>query len=139
MIYGKRGSLKKENEVTKEISDPCVEKGRNFATNPEALTSRALGLMGPPSPPAEGSRISTTPPTTTIPKCGDLLFCTLNMIQIRADGVFLIRIFRGARRGCSVLRHGCRWMDVVAAERETRVGEVKRRFETLSIWQERGE
>ena len=60
MIYGKRGSLKKENEVTKEISDPCVEKGRNFATNPEALTSRALGLMGPPSPPAEGSRISTT-------------------------------------------------------------------------------
>ena len=50
MIYGKRGSLKKENEVTKEISDPCVEKGRNFATNPEALTSRALGLIGPLTP-----------------------------------------------------------------------------------------
>lgn len=37
MIYGKRGSLKKENEVTKEISDPLLKKVRNFATNPEAL------------------------------------------------------------------------------------------------------
>lgn len=26
MIYGKKSSLKKENEVTKEISDTCVEE-----------------------------------------------------------------------------------------------------------------
>lgn len=140
MIYGTRGNLKKEKEVTKEISDPCVEKGRNFATNPEALTSRALGLIGNPP---------TLPPSKRIQN----QYYTAHHHYSKVWGSDFLYIkhdpdlarwsfsdyFRGARRGCSVLRHGCGQMDVVAAEGETRVGEGTRRFETLSIWQERGE
>lgn len=78
MVRG--AALKRKMRLLKKSLIPVLKKVRNFATNPEALTSRALGLIGPSSPQQKDLSQYYTP-TTTIPKRRDLIFCTLNMIR----------------------------------------------------------
>lgn len=134
MIRGKKGSLKKEKEITKN-PDVCVERGTVLLPSQQSLP---LGTVAPKSlqPSCCWSWDQHPPAPSLCSKHADLVSCTVSTDPDAEDQSGLIGGLRAAwRRGCSLQR---REVDVVTAERDARVAKGTRRFEPLSIWQERG-